>query len=143
MGISQKNENIQWEKDHQPSTSSWSKKALGLGYSFPKQARFLSRRDYARRPKDRFVGLLLHIEFSLDSKSIERPRLGISVSKRYGDAVKRNRFKRCVREAFRLEQQGMPKGLRLHISAKNSSIPPSLQNCLHDISGFLTQLRNT
>ena len=38
------------------------------------------------------------------------PRLGLSVPKRVGNAVRRNRIKRLIREAFRLSQHDWPRG---------------------------------
>ncbi len=45
----------------------------------------------------------------------DRPhtRLGISIGRRFGGAVARNRLKRLLREAFRLERAAMPPGLDL------------------------------
>lgn len=40
-------------------------------------------------------------------------RLGVSVSKDHGGAVRRNKLKRLLREAFRLEQHRLPPGLDL------------------------------
>lgn len=45
-------------------------------------------------------------------------RLGLSVGRQVGGAVARNRLKRLLREAFRLEQRAFPLPLDLIISAR-------------------------
>ena len=53
-------------------------------------------------------------------------RLGVSVSRRWGNAVRRNRIKRLFREAFRLHQAELPGSLDL-IMIPNSPSDPQLQ----------------
>ena len=48
-------------------------------------------------------------------------RFGLSVSRKHGNAVNRNRIKRLLREAFRLTQHKLPQGLDLILIPKQNS----------------------
>lgn len=53
------------------------------------------------------------------------PRLGLVVSKKVGNAVARNRWKRVLREAFRLQQDELPQSLDLVVLPRGSAAPPN------------------
>ncbi len=52
---------------------------------------------------------------------LEHTRLGLSVSRKVGNAVVRNRWKRRIREAFRLHRESMPVGLDLVVRPKRGA----------------------
>ncbi len=49
------------------------------------------------------------------------PRLGITASRRVGNAVTRNRLKRIIREWFRLNKRAVTASLDINIIAKKSA----------------------
>jgi len=73
-------------------------------YSFGKNLRL--------KTNEQFKAVLRHkcsagnglVKVYVAGNNCEHPRLGVSVSKKYGPAVIRNRIKRLSREVFRLQQ---------------------------------------
>lgn len=66
---------------------------------------------------------------------LERLRLGLSVSRKVGPAVFRNRLRRLYREAFRLTRHSMPTGLDLVVIPRTPKQPTlgALTKCLPDL----------
>jgi len=100
---------------------------------FPKSVRLRTRRQYQHvgRNFSRRVGCWIVVE-CVPVKDAET-RLGITVSRHYGNAVKRNRFKRIVREAFRLCRHQLPKGFDLNIKPRSPSSDPTSADILTEL----------
>ena len=54
---------------------------------------------------------------------LPHPRLGLSVSRKVGGAVVRNRWKRLLREAFRLTRPQLPTGIDLIVIPRAGTEP--------------------
>lgn len=75
---------------------------------FPKSSRLLSGPEFDTVFAERLSAgdgvLVVHAR----PNGLGRPRLGLAVSRKVGPAVRRNRWKRLLREAFRVAQHDLP-----------------------------------
>jgi ribonuclease P protein component len=102
---------------------------------FPKQVRLLRAGDFERV----FVGRASAADSSIvlhgAANELGHPRLGLVVSRRIGGAVRRNRWKRLLREAFRLTHSELP-ALDLVCIPRAEALPTlaALQQSFHQLA---------
>ena len=91
-------------------------------FGYPSESRIKKTREF-RRVFDGQVrcGDHLVLVFVQPAESGTR-RLGLSVSRKHGNAVRRVRKKRLLREAFRLEQSELPEGWDYVVVPRASSL---------------------
>ncbi len=91
---------------------------------FPKANRLLRKRDFdsvfARKCSAGAGPLVIYV----DRNDLSIPRLGMVVSRKIGSAVKRNHWKRRLREAFRLEKQRLPQDVDLVVLPRRTDAAP-------------------
>ena len=141
MWISQKDEDQRRSQNPQQKTPQRSQTPLRVNKKFPKTARVLQRSHFLSllRQGRHFLGNEVRVDYRKHSKN-SVPKLGITVSRRYGKAHDRNRFKRVVREAFRELYSSIPSGLELNISPKKNHPDLSMMAILTDLKNLLEKI---
>ena len=112
------------------------KKTDGLRFGFGKHERLLSTKDYERVYAE---GRKIVEEWAVlyyARNQLPHCRLGITISRKMGKAVSRNRIKRRLKEAFRLNKHKLSPGYDLTVVVRKKAMDLSF----HEIEGRLLLL---
>ncbi len=107
---------------------------------FPKSARLLTAREFERVFSRRCAmsdeRIVLHAVLGMSAE----PRLGLVVSRKVGNSVARNRWKRALREAFRLTRGELP-DLDFAVIPRGRQVPEvsELQDSFRKLSAGLAR----
>ncbi|MEM7155706.1 MAG: ribonuclease P protein component [Myxococcota bacterium] len=122
---------------------------------FPRRLRLRRRREFLRVQRG---GRKHHTRFFLvfvaptkrdsqreppgssEPNDLPGPRLGVTVTRKVGKAVTRNRIKRLVREAFRRERTRLPTGIDMVWVAKRDAANTTFEAVVDDMRGLASRL---
>ena len=90
-------------------------------FSFPKYKRLLRRADFVNVNRSGKHCHMRHFIAIVRKNELGTTRLGVTASKKVGNAVRRNRAKRLIREFFRLNKARLPQGYDIVIIAKKGA----------------------
>lgn len=108
-------------------------------FSFEKHERIKKRKDFLKVYEDGVRVNSKHFIVILSRNQAGNKRLGITVTKKVGNAVKRNRIKRLLREFFRLNKEALPDSFDIVIIVKKGVTFLTYNDVYEELTALLTE----
>ncbi len=108
-------------------------------FSFSRHERLRLRKDFQLALRHGSRRQTKNFTIILRPNALQFSRLGITVSKKVGNAVKRNRVKRCLREFFRLHKHKLPSSNDMVIIAKRDAATLAYHDVREELAAVLIE----
>lgn len=111
-------------------------------FGFPKKFRLRKKREFSEVYEEKKILRDGILKIYYRPNGLLDSRVGLSVGKKNGKAVQRNRIKRLFREAFRLNRPDLPRGYDLVMipNFRRGEIPP-LEKILESLLTLMKKIK--
>ena len=108
-------------------------------YRFLKQHRLSKQAEFDRVYENNHFAADQTLVIKGIDNGTQETRLGLSIGRQVGNAVVRNRWKRVIREAFRLQRDRLPPGLDLVVRPRKGA-ECDFQSISQSLIGLVSRL---
>lgn len=128
------------EKSFSQKTTKGASHTICLSEEFEKCHRLRKSKEFAelRQAKGRYFGASCKFQYDFSSDNL--PKVGLSVSKKWGKSHDRNFFKRLVREAFRRKKGALPPNVRMQVQPNATLEMASYETVSKDFEELIKKL---
>ncbi len=109
-------------------------------FTFSKSERLLKRSEYLELFKQGKKEHNKHFIINYTNQHLNKTRLGITVSRKVGGAVTRNRLKRLVREYFRLNKHRLSGSSDINLIIKREASNLTTDNMFSSLDNIFSKL---
>ncbi|MEW6067910.1 MAG: ribonuclease P protein component [Nitrospirota bacterium] len=102
----------------------------------------VKKRDFEQVFREGLTAASKYLVIYAKPNELNFSRLGLSVSKKIGKAVKRNRIKRLLREAMRRLLKEWPFTYDFVLVARKSSVDANMEDFVCDINKFMVRIKD-
>jgi len=106
-------------------------------FSFSKKKRLLNPIEYVKLNRVGRREDTAHFKIVFAPNGLGISRLGITVGRRTGNSVVRNKVKRLIREFYRLHKAGFPQGYDILIAAKQGARHLDYRRVKEELGAFI------
>ncbi|HOK07212.1 MAG TPA: ribonuclease P protein component [Syntrophales bacterium] len=107
------------------------------GARFCRRERIRKKQDFLRIYREGVRGGTRHFRWVLCRNPEGMRRLGITAGRKTGNAVRRNRIKRLLREFFRLNKARLPEGMDIVITVRERVPYLTYADVFRELEGLL------
>ncbi|MDR3109142.1 MAG: ribonuclease P protein component [Planctomycetaceae bacterium] len=112
----------------------------GSCYRFPKTLRLRRKSEFQQVYDEKNSVADDTLIIYAKKNELAHPRLGLAITRKIGNAVIRNKWKRLIRESFRMNRDKFDYGIDIVVIAKNSKQKPTLATITKSLISLANKL---